>query len=84
VDTRASPKPGTHLECEGEGRANGCRYFGCKEKTRKKSNDTGTETKTGKHQDMRKKAEEKALDTQQAVCLGIKEEDKSTYHVIWK
>ena len=44
--TRASPKPGTHLRWGRKGQANGCRYFGHKEKTRKKSNDTGTKKKT--------------------------------------
>jgi len=43
------------------GRANGCRYFGGKEKTRNKSNDTGTEKKTGKTSRHREKAMEKAL-----------------------
>jgi len=48
---------------------------GRKEKTRKKSHDTGTEKKTGKHQDM-EKGEGKSIEHQRTVCLKIK--DRST------
>src|SRR6218665_2426101 len=59
------------------GSRNGCRYFDCKEKTQKKSNDTGTEKKTEKHQEMERKAKEKSLDTNGLCVYGLKIEDTS-------
>jgi len=48
-----------------------CRYFGRKEKTQKKSNDTGTETKTRKHQDIEKRWRQKHW-TPTSCALGLK------------
>src|SRR6218665_4065968 len=64
VDNGACPKPGIYLRRKGESRVKGCIYVGTvvMERTQMKSNDTGTERKTGKHQDM-EKGEEKTLDT---------------------
>jgi len=75
VDTRASPKPGTRLGRGREGQANGCRYFGHKEKNTKKSNDTGREEEDRKTQKYVKKVKEKSIGNQWAVCLWIKKKE---------
>ena len=67
VDTRVSPKLGTHLARGREGQANGCRYFSCKEKTQKKSNDTGTERRPENTQ-AREKGERKSIGHKSIVC----------------
>jgi len=75
---RASTKPGIYLKWGREGRANGCRYFGIKKKW-KKSNDTGTGKKTGKHHDM-EKSKGKSIGHQRAVWVGTKERKNN---LIW-
>jgi len=71
-DTRASPKPGTHLEWEKEEQANGCWYFGSKEKNTKEilwHRNRKEDRKTSRHG---KKTKEKALGTNGLCAQGLK------------